>query len=727
MPPGFFCTKNSGRIKKTNNLKFLRHFIESRVIIFFMSDTENTGRVRPVERTTGASIPLGAIYTKKNTVIGEYTVLPEFAKFCKKSGIGLIQLLPVNDTGTQSSPYSGLSAFALHPIYIDISALPEFKAVYEADAAFKKEYDAFIKNNPYNGRTRYNYDAILNAKDSLLRKIYAATDIAKDLKPSDELGKWIKKNPWIVNYAVYKGLKYKYNQASWKEWNEKDKNLSEKEILSRYNAKANQKEMLFYAWEQMRAASQFKKSCDAVKKSGIIIKGDMPILMNEDSCDAWALPGIFNQNLRAGSPVDNENPTGQNWGFPTYNWKYLKEHDYSWWKDRLKSAEQYYEAYRLDHILGFFRIWAIPTRDTTAILGHTDPYISISRDTLHNAGFDDNRIRWLSQPHVPTGAIQDITWNYESATKILSKFADRLGNEELWLFKKDVQGDKDFYEADLSEFCEGDAQSRVKQTLSRYWNDRCLLEIEENQFLPIWTYYQTTSWNSLNDGEKNTLKWLIENAENEQNRLWETQSDEILSALTNSVSMVPCGEDLGADLPCLPSVMDRNGILSLRVYRWCRRWKEGGQPFVQFADLPALSVCTTSVHDSSTLRQWWNDEKEAANVFAHTYPWAFGLEGWDNDGINAIAYSPYNEKIALGILKALSNANSLWCIHPMQDFLSLESAYWLENPDEERINIPGTVSQFNWTYRLPVLMEDLLKNESLIEKIKEITSLHGGK
>lgn len=177
----------------------------------------------------------------------------------------------------------------------------------------------------------------------------------------------------------------------------------------------------------MRAAGQFKKSYDAVRKSGIIIKGDMPILMNEDSCDAWALPGIFNQNLRAGSPVDNENPTGQNWGFPTYNWKYLKEHDYGWWKDRLKCAEQYYEAYRLDHILGFFRIWAIPTRDTTAILGHTDPYVSISRDTLHYSGFDDNRIRWLSQPHVPTGAIQDITWNYESATKILSKFAERLG------------------------------------------------------------------------------------------------------------------------------------------------------------------------------------------------------------------------------------------------------------------------------------------------------------
>ena len=190
---------------------------------------ELKNRISP-ERTTGISIPLGALCTKKNTVIVEYTVLPELAKFCKKAGIGLIQLLPVNDTGTQSSPYSGLSAFALHPIYIDLTALPEFEALYAEDKKFKKDYDAFVKDNPYDGKKRYNYSAILNKKEELLRALYQTTDIAKTEKPSDELAKWIKKNPWIVNYAVYKNLKFKYMQASWKEWKKEDQNPGEKDI-----------------------------------------------------------------------------------------------------------------------------------------------------------------------------------------------------------------------------------------------------------------------------------------------------------------------------------------------------------------------------------------------------------------------------------------------------------------------------------------------------------------
>ena len=129
----------------------------------------------------------------------------------------LLQLLPVNDTGTGSSPYSGLSAFALHPIYIDIRALPEFEAIYSSDKSFAKEYDLMIKNFGYAKDKRYDYTGILNTKTSLLLRIYETTEIAKTKTPSVDLEKWIKKNPWIVNYAVYKNLKFKYMQASWKE------------------------------------------------------------------------------------------------------------------------------------------------------------------------------------------------------------------------------------------------------------------------------------------------------------------------------------------------------------------------------------------------------------------------------------------------------------------------------------------------------------------------------
>ena len=677
-------------------------------------------------KATGTSIPLGAIYTnkKKGTVIGEYTDLPEFAKFCKKADLTLLQLLPVNDTGTQSSPYSGLSAFALHPIYIDISALPEFDSLYASDSKFKKAYDKMLKDFPYNGLGRYSYTGILEAKTELLNMLYETTEIAKNAAPDAELEKWIKKNDWIVQYAVYKNLKVKYNQATWKDWSNEDRTPGEKEITSRWNDKKLLKDHLFFAWVQMRANEQFKSATDKVKKEGITLKGDMPILMNEDSCDAWAFPGIFNHNLRAGSPVDGQNPTGQNWGFPTYNWDYLKEHNYDWWISRLKNAGQYYGAYRLDHILGFFRIWAIPVRDTTAVLGHTVPYVPLSRDDLHNIGFDDGRIRWLSQPHVPTNLIEDITWNHDKAVAILSKFMDRIGNEELWLFKKSVAGDKDIYESDLNAFCEGDAAQRCKDALSKAWQNRCLIEVTENNFVPVWTYYVSSSWNSLNDGEKNALKNLFSAKEWEQNRLWETQSDEILSTLTNSVKMIPCGEDLGAALQCLPHVMEKNGILSLRVNRWCRKWSEPGRPYVPMNEIPYLSVTTTSVHDSTTVRQWWQEDRDGSSLFVRTNPWAFGVDGFDQNRINEIANSSFTPEIAECYLKGVATSNSAWIINPLQDFMAMEKKYWLADSNAERINVPGSVNDFNWTYRMPVAVEELEKDSALIEKIKGIAALH---
>ncbi len=674
-------------------------------------------------KSTGISVPLGALYTKKTPVIGEFTALAGFAKFAAKAGLKIIQLLPVNDTGAHSSPYSGLSAFALHPIYINLKALPEFDALYDSDAEFAASYKKMIKDFPYAGSGRYNYEGILSAKTNLLKKLYETTETARLSRPDDALSLWIEKNPWIVNYAVYKKLKDKYRQASWKEWAAEDQHVSATDIARRWNDAAAKKAHLFYAWTQMRAAEQFKASADAVKKAKIILKGDMPILMNEDSCDAWALPDIFNHNLRAGSPADGENPTGQNWGFPTYNWDELKKRNYDWWIDRLKSAEQYYGAYRLDHILGFFRIWAIPARDSTALLGHTVPNVPITAEQLHGVGFDDGRIRWLSEPHVHTGLIEDITWNHENAHAILGLFMERIENEELWLFKESVKGDKDIYEADLSAFCTEDAARRIKDVLSQKWRDRALIRLDGGAFVPVWTYYRSTAWESLNDDEKGRLKHLMEQAERDQDGLWERQSDEILSVLTGAVTMVPCGEDLGADLFCLPSVMAKNGILALRVLRWCRRWKEAGQPFIALDQLPPLSVATTSVHDSPTVRQWWDGERDASSLFARTNAWAFGNGAGDAEHI---ASAPFSEEAAEGVLKTAAASASVWCIHPLQDYLAMEKKYWLSDANDERVNIPGSVSEFNWTYRMPATVEEIAKDDRLIEKIKNITSLHDG-
>ncbi len=669
------------------------------------------------KKLTGIAVPLGALYTKENPVIGEYPDLAVFAEFCKKADIDLIQLLPVNDTGTQSSPYSGLSAYALHPIYIRLKDIPEFEALYNSDEKFKKRYDDFIQKFAYT--LRYDYDGISKAKEALILNIWATTESYKKGSPDAALSKWISDNDWVKTYAVYKNLKHKYEQASSKAWLKEDQKKTPEEIKKLWNTKAFYKEHLFHAWCQMIADQQFTAATKKVHELGIKIKGDMPILMNDDSCDAWAFPQFFNQNLRAGSPVDNENPTGQNWGFPTYNWKNLKADNYSWWKKRLTLSEKYYDAYRLDHILGFFRIWAIPDTDANAINGHTEPYAALKIEDLYNLGFDDDRIRWLSQPHIPTGVIEDITWNHESAHKILSVFCDKIENEELWRFKKTVKGSQQIYWTDLSAYCNDDAANRIRQKLVDYWSNRTLLEVAKNKFVPLWIYFKSTSWQTLSDREKDSLKKEFDSLDAKNEILWKKQSDEILSALTKSVKMTPCGEDLGVNIECVPLVMEKNGILGLRVIRWTRKWAENGQPYIPFSDYTALSVATTSVHDSSTNRQWWNDEKDSAKAFVYENASDFGIAKDWNEAAK-LSNEDFTPELAEKIMLSCAKANSMWFISPIQDFLYMEKRYWLDNAADERINIPGSVSKFNWTYRLPIELEELSKDDALIEKIKTV-------
>ena len=166
--------------------------------------------------------------------------------------------------------------------------------------------------------------------------------------------------------------------------------------------------------------------------------------------------------------------------------------------------------------------------------------------------------------------------------------------------------------------------------------------------------------------------------------------------------------------------MEKNGILGLRVIRWTRKWTENGQPYIPFKDYTPLSVATTSVHDSSTIRQWWNEEKDSVKAFIYENNGDFSLEkNWDQAA--NLANSEFTPALAWKILKSCAKAASMWFIVPIQDFLYTEKRYWLENAADERINIPGSVSKFNWTYRLPFAISELENDESLISKIKEIS------
>ncbi|MBR5867706.1 MAG: 4-alpha-glucanotransferase, partial [Spirochaetaceae bacterium] len=523
------------------------------------------------------------------------------------------------------------------------------------------------------------------------------------------VSKWVKENPWVIEYAVFMELKRQFNEASWKTWPKEFRKITKEKILERWQDENLLENHLFFAWLQLRASEQFKEASDYIASRGIILKGDIPIMMNEDSADAWAHPEFFDDKMRAGSPPDGFNPLGQNWGFPIYRWDNLEKDGYSWWKNRLICASKYYKAYRIDHVLGFFRIWATSDHETTATMGMTLPSSCITLAELEKAGFDKDRIRWLSQPHVPTKAIEEVNNNdYLGTHGILNKVMDRIGQEELWLFKPEIKGDKDIWE-------NSEIPEPVKARLAEFWRNRTLVLAGSGKFVPLWTYKETTAWQSLTEEEKEALEKILAKKSEKQDKLWEAQARKILGELTSSTDMIACAEDLGANPECLPQVLSDLSILRLSVVRWYRDWAEEGQPFINFEDYPENSVATASVHDSSTLRLWWLEENDSP-AFIRDFP----PETKDGKIIEKV----YTPETAAYLLKKMAAAASRFCIHPIQDFLSLSALYYNDNPKLEVVNVPGSVNEFNWTYRLPVTVEKLSADKDLIASIKSVVNLH---
>ncbi|MDR0688734.1 MAG: 4-alpha-glucanotransferase [Spirochaetaceae bacterium] len=658
------------------------------------------------QRLIGTVVPVGALRGEQSLGVGEFLDLVEFAQWCVKLGVGLIQLLPVNDTGYESSPYSALTAFALHPLYLRIGELPDA-------ASYTGDLEEIGRR--FGPKERFPYNEILRAKMDLLKKIYAAhgAEIGDRAGPQGPLGKWIDKNPWVKGYAVYRRLKEENHEKSWKEW-EPHRTVTAKDVEALWEDKKFRGEHLFWVWLQEALDAQFSRAAAAVAEAGILLKGDIPILMNEDSCDVWVHPGYFRRDLSAGAPPDMYSPDGQNWGFPIYDWEAQAKDDYAWWRQRLKAAEKYYQAYRIDHVLGFFRIWAAPGADNSSTLGRYIPAVPVTTADLTALGFDDARIRWMSRPHIPTGevwdALRDIRdeWGNQNtaltaaaAEGVFSRVLERIGDEELWLFKDAIRGEKDIEAQEI--------HPAARSYLLRAWRNRIFLEYEKGLFAPVWFYRDSRAYAALSGEERRGLEELLEKRRLASEEIWEQEGKKLLSVLISSSSMLPCAEDLGAVPACVPRALTKLKILGLRVIRWFRDWDAEGQPYIPLEEYPELSVCTPSVHDSSTLREWWDREVDQKHFC--------GFIGYPS--LPKI-YNPGTAKI---ILHKAAAAASRFRVFQIQDLLHLSPNWYAPDPGSERINVPGTTNDFNWTYRLPAPISDLSLDEDLVKAVAELSTV----
>jgi len=333
-----------------------------------------------VSRRAGVLAPLFSLRTRSSTGIGGILDLERLVDWCAKTRLSIIQLLPINDTATDPSPYGSCSAFALNPVYLSLND-PAFDAILPQSDRSAIRMDL---------ADRVDYPRVRHTKLDLLRRAFltARSDLGHNRSFADFQQRT---SFWLPAYSAFMALKDAHDQRSWNDWG--NWAVSSPETIDRA-IRTFPDQTLFYQWIQWHLDRQMIRARGYAAAHGVLLKGDLPFLLNEDSADVWACPRFFNTSVAAGCPPDYYNADGQYWGFPTYRWDELARDEYGWWGERLRHAESYYDLFRIDHVLGFFRIWTIPVGDT-AVFGQFVPAIGVTPETLRDTGVRPDEVSEL--------------------------------------------------------------------------------------------------------------------------------------------------------------------------------------------------------------------------------------------------------------------------------------------------------------------------------------------
>ncbi|MBR7125599.1 MAG: 4-alpha-glucanotransferase, partial [Prevotella sp.] len=337
----------------------------------------------PPVRCAGTLVPVFSLRSRESFGVGDFGDLKKMIDWVAKTKQRVLQILPINDTTithtwTDSYPYSCISIFALHPQYADLNQLPKI-----ADKALADEMEQLRQE--LNALPQIDYERVNDAKVRYLRAIYEQE--GKDTLASKEFKQFFKETEqWLVPYAQYCFLRDTNGTADFLKWEGHTSwNEDDRAALSNGRTKAY-RDVAFYYFVQFILSEQMKAAHEYARANHVILKGDIPIGVNRFGCDVWSEPRYFNLNGQAGAPPDDFSVSGQNWGFPTYNWDEMIADGCQWWVRRFQNMQQYFDAYRIDHVLGFFRIWEIPATAVHGLLGHFSPALGMSREEIEGYG-----------------------------------------------------------------------------------------------------------------------------------------------------------------------------------------------------------------------------------------------------------------------------------------------------------------------------------------------------
>lgn len=648
-------------------------------------------------KMAGVALPVFSLRSEESFGIGDFTDLKKFVDWAVMTGMKVIQILPVNDTTitrtwTDSYPYNSISIYAFNPVYIS-----PFRAGLLKDRE-KMEYFR-TKQKSLNSLPKVDYEAVVNIKGEYLGLLYEQE--WKKVSASEDYRRFFENNSeWLKPYAAFSYLRDIYKTTNFRDWtkyNVYDKD--EVERLVREDGK-DFKGIAYYYYLQYLLHVQLLEATDYGRSRGVIVKGDIPIGINRDSVEAWTEPHYFNMNGQAGAPPDDFSVKGQNWGFPTYRWDIMAADGYKWWKKRFAKMAEYFDAYRIDHILGFFRIWEVPMHSIEGLLGHFTPALPLSVEEIESYGFAFDRERH-TLPYITDDVVSSL---FGAETDyVRDKFLFRREDGTYCLHNEfDTQRKVDAY-----AWCNG-MSITVKEGIFRLINNVLFVEdtCEKGKYHPRIAVHGESVYNSLPEQQRAAFDRLYEDFYYvRHNVFWEQKAKEKLPPLVQATNMLACAEDLGMIPACVPNVLNDLHILSLEIPRMPKKY---GEEFGNPSEYPYYSVCTTSTHDTSTVRGWWLENAAATKRYYNGV-----LHFWGDAPRHA------TPEICRLILRNILGASSLLCIIPFQDWISMSES--LRNPNilDERINIPS-VPRHYWRYRMNISIEDLMAASDFNDEIKSM-------
>ena len=651
-------------------------------------------------KAAGVAIPVFSLRSDDGFGVGEFSDLKKLADWAHKTNLSVIQILPINDTTanytwTDSYPYAAISVYALHPQYLSLE-----KIQFGITEAFQMEFK--MKRDELNALSLVDYEQMISEKWKFIKVVFEEnkTEILKD----KDFSKFLKENAdWLKPYAAFCVLRDKNNTPNFNNWKTHKKYVAGK-IAQLFDVKhADFESVMLHAWVQFQLHLQLKEAVDYTHGLGISLKGDLPIGIYRYSVEAWTEPELFGMDFQAGAPPDEFSDLGQNWEFPTYNWEVMQANNYDWWKKRFAVIARYFDAMRIDHILGFFRIWRMPMTATQGLLGYFYPAVPVTIEEFAARHIPFNFDRYC-KPFINDQILWDIFGNEKDA------IAEHFMYQEngVYHFKQEYDCQRK-----LAEYFKKNPRKNAEEKLiSLAANVLFLQEFNGTDYVyhPRFNINKTISYQYLSDWEKKQLYDLyVDYFFRRQDGLWYQKAMEKLPMLLAATDMLICGEDLGLVPDCVPVVMDKLGITALKV----QRSPKEDVPYYDPQTASYMNVVTASSHDSSTLRQWWKENRELTQHYFNNQLKQFGT-----------APSELLPELAEIIMKQHLHSEAMLAIFPIQEYFATD--YEIVNPyaDDERINNPAVFPHY-WRYRMHISIEELLQKEYFNNKIAHFVAESG--